>query len=185
MLQPNFQPFPVLQTSRLVLRQLTMEDAPALYGMRSDKSMMAMIARPLATCIEDVYKLIETIQTGEANNDLINWAISLKNDATLIGTIGYYRMQKQHYRAEVGYMLAKEHQGKGIMNEAITSVIQYGFTTMNLHSIEAVIAPENTASRRVVEKAGFVQEGHFIESEYFEGKFIDKTVYSLLANTIR
>jgi [ribosomal protein S5]-alanine N-acetyltransferase len=184
MLQLNLDPFPVLQTARLVLRQITMEDAPALYKMRSDKNMMAMIARPLATCIEDVQKLIETIQTGQANNDLINWAISLKNDATLIGTIGYYRMKKEHYRAEIGYMLAKEHQGMGLMNEAVTEVIRFGFEVIKLHSIEAVIAPENVASQRVVKRTGFVQEGFFRESEFFEGKFISKTVYSLLTNTI-
>ncbi len=97
-------------------------------------------------------KLIETIQTGEANNDLINWAITLKNDATLIGTMGFYRMQKEHYRAEVGYMLAKAHQGKGLMNEAVTAVYPvFGFETIKLHSIEAVIAPEK---RRISESRG-------------------------------
>lgn len=180
MLQPNFNPFPELQTPRLLLRPVTHEDAPALYAMRSDKSMMQMIARPLATRIEDALELIDKIQTGVANNEWISWAISLKNDEKLIGTIGYYRLQPEHYRAEVGYMLAKEQQGKGMMHEAITEVIRYGFETMKLHSIEAVIAPDNTASQRVVEKAGFVQEGFFKESEFFEGKFISKTVYSLL-----
>ena len=181
MLQPNFNPFPVLQTPRLVLRRMTYADAPVLYQMRSDKTMMAMIARPLATRIEDVYELIDKIETGTVANDLVNWAITLPANDVLIGTIGYYRMQKEHYRSEVGYMLAKEQQGKGIMHEAITAVIRYGFETIRLHSIEAVIAPENRASRRVVEQAGFIQEGHFKESEYFEGRFISKVVYSLLA----
>ncbi len=181
MLQPNFDPFPILQTPRLVLRPVTRADAPALYEMRSDKTMMAMIARPVATRVEDVYELIDKIQTGTMANDLVNWAITLQTSDLLIGTIGYYRMQKEHYRSEVGYMLAKEHQGKGIMHEAITEVIRYGFETIKLHSIEAVISPENTASRRVVERAGFMLEGLFRESEFFEGKFISKAVYSLLA----
>jgi [ribosomal protein S5]-alanine N-acetyltransferase len=181
MLQPNFHPFPVLQTPRLVLRRITLQDAEALYEMRRDKEMMQHIARPLASCIEDVHRLIEVMETGTVGNNTISWAITLQTEDKLIGTIGFVRMKKEDFRGEIGYMLAGVHQGKGLMSEAVQAVVQYGFTITGFHSIEAVIAPQNTASARVLQKAGFVQEALFRENLFFEGKFLDSAVYSLLA----
>jgi ribosomal-protein-alanine N-acetyltransferase len=68
------------------------------------------------------------------------------------------------------------------MTEAIGAVLGFGFTTMGLHSVEAQIHPENTGSRRVLEKLGFVQEGYFRENFYepADGSFTDTAVFSLL-----
>ena len=182
MLQVNFSPFPVLQTKRLLLRRILQSDAPAFYEQRRDKTLMQYIARPLATSIEDIYQLIERIDTGINNNESINWAIVMPPDDTLIGTIGFVRTKLEHHRAEVGYMIGIAWQGKGIMSEALAAVIQYGFDELKLHSIEGVIAPENLASAKTLEKAGFVQEGLFRQNYFFEGQFLDSAVYSLLSS---
>ena len=68
------------------------------------------------------------------------------------------------------------------MKEALLAVINFGFTEMKLHSIEAHINPENTASGSILEKSGFIREAYFKEDFFFGGKFIDTAVYSLLAN---
>jgi [ribosomal protein S5]-alanine N-acetyltransferase len=181
MLQPDFYPFPVLQTPRLVLRRITLQDAEALYELRRDKEMMQHIARPVASGVEDVHRLIEIMEAATVGNNAISWAITFKAEDKLIGTIGFVRMQKEDYRGEIGYMLARPYQGKGLMGEAVQEVIRYGFIVIGFHSIEAVIAPQNTASARVLQKAGFVQEALFRENLFFEGKFLDSAVYSLLA----
>ena len=102
------------------------------------------------------------------------------NDPKLLGIIGYYRIQPENYRAEIGYMLSPDHHGKGIIPEAVNRLIKYGFEDLKLHSIEAVIDPENYASEKVLQKCGFVKEAHLKESEFWEGKFLDKVIYSLL-----
>jgi ribosomal-protein-alanine N-acetyltransferase len=66
------------------------------------------------------------------------------------------------------------------ITEAVERLIQYGFNDMQLNSIEAVIAPDNIASQRVVLKNNFVQEAYFKEYEYYEGRFLDIQIYSLL-----
>ena len=77
-------------------------------------------------------------------------------------------------------MILPEYHGKGITTEAVQCVVDYGFNTMQLHSIEGVIDPENEASQRVLQKCGFVKEAHFKENEFYDGKFIDAVIYSKL-----
>ena len=98
----------------------------------------------------------------------------------MLGTIGYYHIKPEHYRAEIGYMLLTEYQGRGYVTEAINEVTKYGFKNMELHSIEAVIDPANLASAKVLEKCNFIKEGYFKESEFYNGQFIDTVIYSKL-----
>jgi ribosomal-protein-alanine N-acetyltransferase len=77
-------------------------------------------------------------------------------------------------------MLLPEYHGKGIITEAIKEVVRYGFKIMKLHSIEAVIDPENYISEKVLRKNGFVKEAHLRENECFEGRFLDTVIYSIL-----
>ena len=181
MLNLEFDPFPTLLTERLILRQISLGDAEILFSMRSSEKMMAFIQRPLAKTIEDATKLIESIQEGLGKNESILWVISLKNDPKLIGTIGFWRTQPEHFRAEIGYLLHADYWQQGIMYEALVKVLEYGFNVMNCHSVEAHIDPRNTASQRLLEKAGFVKEAHFKEDFFWEGQFLDSAVYSKLS----
>lgn len=180
MLLVNFQPFPILHTERLTLRRIMPADAADLFVLRADENIMRFIPRPLAKSTEDVIDLIKIIDEGIDNNNLINWAISLKEVNKLIGTIGFVRMSLANHRAEVGYMLHPQYHGQGIMQEALIAVINYGFHDMKLHSIEAIIDPENTASEKLLERNNFMKEAYFKENCFFEGKFSDSVHYSLL-----
>lgn len=180
MLELNFNPFPILTGKRLVLRQITIKDAHALYELRSSEVVMRYIDKPLAKTVHDAVELIEKIMDNLTYNEGITWAICLAEDMRMIGTIGFYRFKKEHYRAEIGYLLLPEFHGRGIMFEAIQLVVQFGFKQLNIHSIEAIVNPENNASIKILEKNGFVREAYYVEDYYFEGKFLDSAVYSLL-----
>ncbi len=180
MLQPCFDPFPLLHTPRLELRAVTLSDSEALFRMRSDPEVMRYIGKTPYTSIEEASQFIGQIQELLQNTEGITWAISLKGKPELIGTIGLWRILKAHYRAEIGYMLRREYWGKGYIQEALKTVIEYGFGQLRLHSIEAQIDPLNTVSEKLLEKNGFVREAYFRENFYFEGEFIDTAVYSLL-----
>jgi ribosomal-protein-alanine N-acetyltransferase len=160
MLQLKFHPFPVLETNRLRLRQLTLDDAPVYHQMRSDKEMMRYIPRPLSKSVADTIELINNTNNLLKEATSITWAMELKVTQTMIGTIGFYRIQKENYRGEIGYMLDKKHQGAGLMHEAIKHTIDYGFNELKFHSIEAVIDPENSASEKLLLKNNFVKEAH-------------------------
>ena len=180
MLEINFTPFPNLETERLTLKQVTEADADDILELRSNKEVMKYIPRPLLQNKEEALELIEMLNNKIENNIGINWGIRLKNDPKIIGIIGHYRIKPEHYRAEVGYMLLPEYNGKGIISEALKKVVEYGFKEMQLHSIEAILAPENGASEKVLLKNGFVKEAHLLENEYYEGRFLDTLIYSIL-----
>lgn len=114
------------------------------------------------------------------NNESIIWAITQKEDSKLIGTICFWNIIKEHYRAEIGYSLLYDFQGKGIMQEAMSAVIKYGFEKMNLHSIEANVNPANESSIKLLERNDFIKEAYFKENYFYDGKFLDTAIYSLL-----
>lgn len=180
MLNINFTPFPNLETERLYLRRIVKEDVNEIFILRSNKETMKYVPRPLAKSNEDALGHITMIEEKIVNNEGINWAITLKNNPKLIGIIGHYKIKPEHFRAEVGYMLLPEYCGKGIITEAIVEVVKYGFKIMKLHSIEAIIDPENLASEKVLLKNGFIKEAHLKENEFYEGRFLDTIIYSLL-----
>lgn len=180
MLTINFSPFPNLETERLLLRRVNTTDIKEIFALRSNPETMKYIPRPLLKTDEDALEHIAMIDTKIETNEGINWAITLKDCPKLIGVIGHYRIKPEHYRAEIGYMLLPEYHGKGIISEAVKEAVNYGFQVMKLHSIEAIIDPDNDGSAKVLEKNGFVKEAHLKENEFFEGRFLDTVIYSIL-----
>ncbi|WP_417941020.1 GNAT family N-acetyltransferase [Flavobacterium sp. RS13.1] len=180
MLNFNFTPFPVIETERLILKRITDDDVNEVFELRSNPETMKYIPRPLVKSTEDALGHIAMIEEKIVANEGINWGITLKNNPKTLGIIGFYRLQPENYRAEIGYMLLPEFHGKGIITEAVKRLISYGFDDLKLHSIEAVIDPENFASEKVLQKCNFVKEAHLKEAQFYEGKFLDKVIYSLL-----
>jgi ribosomal-protein-alanine N-acetyltransferase len=182
MLELNFSPFPEIKTKRLLIRRMTVEDAPALLIMRSDDRVMKYIGREKMKTEDEAKAVIQKINSSVDMNESIMWAIALQeNPHVMIGTICYWNILKDHYSAEVGYILHPDCWGKGMMKEAVLAVVDFGFNEMKLHRIEGHINPENTVSGIVLEKCGFVREAYFRENFYFKGKFYDGAVYSILA----
>lgn len=183
MLVVNFSPFPEITTDRLFLRQVHNDDTDAIFNLRSNSSVMKYIDRRRAVTVQDALDVMKLMSDLLEKNEGITWAITLKDDPSrLIGTIGYWRFNKENYRAEIGYMLSADFWKQGIMKEAIYAVIPYAFNTLGLHSIEADIHPDNTASATLLGSTGFVKEAHFKENYFFEGVFKDTIIYSRLNN---
>ena len=181
MLCPNFSPFPEIETERLLLRRMTTNDAEEILYLRSSDDVMKYIDRERTKSIEEAKGFLDKIDASLNSNNGIMWGITLKEKpGKLIGNIGYWRLVKEHYRAEIGYMLHPSFWKKGIMKEALLRVIDFAFDEMNLHSIEANINPGNTASATLLESTGFIKEAYFKEDFFFNGAFHDTIIYSRL-----
>jgi len=180
MLRTDFHPFPELATGRLFLRRITLDDSGEIFFLRSDEIVLQFINKEPATTIKEAEDFIKRINDDIDAGEVIMWAISLRDHpGKLIGTICFWRLQKENYRAEIGYVLHPGFWQKGIMKEAILKVIEYGFTEMRLHSIEARINPNNNASAAILKSIGFVQEAYFKEDFFFQDTFFDTAVYSM------
>ncbi len=151
-----FTPFPNLTTERVNLRQVNIQDDNEVFALRSDTRVNKFLDRATPVTIDDARKFIEKINDLIAKNEVIYWAIVLKNNNKLIGTICYWNISKEHSSAEIGYELQPDFQGSGFMQEVIITIIDYGFTTMKLKSIDADLDPNNTKSINVLQKNGFV-----------------------------
>jgi len=160
-----FPPFTNLTTERLLLRELQPTDAGQIFKIRSDKRVNEFIDRKPATSIQDGLNFINQIIANQNKNEGIMWAITLKNDPTLIGTIVYWHIVKEKDEAEIGYEMLPEYFGKGIMQEALLKVIEFGFETMELKTIMADTKADNLRSINLLEKCGFVDTGE-AEGEY-------------------
>lgn len=181
-LSAAFATFPVLETERLTLRAPTLDDTAALFRIRSDPEVMRYFGSPPISTREMAALHIENFQAAFQEQRGIRWVITRRGSAQMLGSCGFWRLVKEHYRAEIGYDLAPEYWGMGVMTEAVGAILGFGFGPMGLHSVEAQIDPDNSASRRVLEKLGFVQEGYFHENYYVAARaaFGDTAVFSLL-----
>lgn len=175
----SYDPFPILNTKRLKLRQLTPADEKEIYLLRSDPGVLEYIDRPACTEVKEAHQFINKITNGIKNNECVYWAINLKDDPKLIGTICLWNFTSDKSKADIGYELLPEYQGNGYMNEAIPAVLSYGFYTLQLNSIDGEVDPRNLKSVRLLEKFGFtlrLKPGENIDEE---GNVLPTVIYSL------
>lgn len=176
-----FAKFPILTTERLILRELREEDIAPAFRMFENPAVMRYIGKPSHKTLDDTREIIERNRIQFPQRDGIRWAITRRGDDTLIGTCGHWRLMKEHHRAEIGYDLDEPHWGKGYMREALQAILRFGFVEMELHSTEAQIDPDNQRSRRVLERLGFRCDGRIRENFYFDGRYTDTEIFTLLA----
>jgi ribosomal-protein-alanine N-acetyltransferase len=181
MLQLDTTEFPILDTPRVILRPLTLEDADTILFLRSDIRTIQYLDRDPMRSILEAREHIAFLNAGFLNSDCIIWGIELKATGKLIGTIAYHRLDKPHYRAELGYMIHPDYWRKGYMSEVLKMVIDYGFQAMRCHTLEAQVNPHNMASIQILQKFNFVREAYFKENYLYNGQFLDSAVYTLHA----
>ncbi|AGP42249.1 GNAT family N-acetyltransferase [Sorangium cellulosum] len=176
----SFDPFPVLTTPRLTLRSIAPSDAERIFRIQSDPEVVRYFGRAPDGSLADAERRIATIMAGVQENTSIRWGITLKESGELVGTGGFWRWNKPHRWAEIGYDLLPAFWNRGIMTEALRALIRFGFASMELHRVEAQIDPENRASARVLERLGFALEGRQRQNWYYDGRYTDTAVYGLL-----
>ncbi len=172
--------FPVIETKRLILREVTSEDANDMFTYLSDKDVVKPMGLEPFHTVRDVWDEIRWYKSIYEEGTGIRWGITLKDSGKVIGSCGLLNRIPKHYRAEVGYELSKDYWGKGIASEVLEAVVKYGYHQFQLERIEALIEPANLSSQKLVEKQGFRREGLLRHYEYTCGKFDDLYMYSII-----
>lgn len=168
-----FEPFPNLSTTRLQLRELSIDDADSMYRLRSSREVMKLLDRPMTQTVEEAAQLIEKTFESQKQSTAIMWAMTLKNDPTMIGCICFVRIEAEHSRTEVGYLLHPEFHRQGLMSEALAQVIKFGFEELDFHKIMASTNSLNEASIGLLEKHEFTREAFYRQHFFWNGRFID------------
>jgi [ribosomal protein S5]-alanine N-acetyltransferase len=144
---------PVLQTARLTLRALRVDDAAALHPMYSDAEANAYGSHPATVTLDDT---IARLEKAVADTDWRAWAITLAGDDTAIGTVACYE-KRQGKVTEIGYILSRAHWGHGYVTEAVAAMIDLLFAE-GQRRIFADTDPDNAPSIAVVKRLGFTLE---------------------------
>lgn len=173
----SFNPFPILKTDRLNLRQIKEKDLNELFILKSDERLLKKYNGKVKTYDETVLKLKSLVDDMEKKKS-ITWGIAYKDEDKLIGSICFWNICEGHFKAEIGYELMYDFQGKGIMQEAIEAVIDYGFQNMGLGVIEAVLYQSNIKSVKLLERNNFILIEDFTE-EIVDGQVMKLVLYTL------
>jgi len=172
--------FPDLQTERLYLRQLTMEDTDFIFHHFSDPQVTQyLMDEPPVATIEEAQGIIDFFLDPESKTHN-RWGIIRKTDQRMIGTCGFHKWVKSYYRAEIGYDLAADCWGQGYMKEALRAAINNGFERMDLNRIDALVYVDNPRSNGILKRFGFKLEGVLRDYFYLDGNFYDHNIYGLL-----
>ncbi len=175
-----FDEFPTLATERLRLRQLVATDAEAIFALFGREEVTRFYDTETMTDLASARTFIAFMRQRYASRAGIRWALENKTDGTFIGTIGFNNITQSAHRAVIGYEITPAVWGRGLATEAVRAVVGFGHTQVELNRIEAVVMLENHASVRVLNKAGFTEEGVLRAFGHWKGRYHDLRVFSVL-----
>lgn len=166
----------------IYLRMLSARDADALFSL-TDNSRSYL--RKWLSWLDDTTSTDDSLQyikhTFYAYNNRQGIHAGIFYHGELVGVVAYHRLDYTNRIGAIGYWLGEEFQGKGIMTEAVSSIVTYGFEGLRLNRIEIRVAPENTASRAIPERLRFTEEGRLRQTEKLYDTYMDHIIYSMLA----
>lgn len=170
----------LLTTPRLHLRPLTPADAPALYATFADPETTRYWSTSPWTSIEEAQKLIAKDMNALPACEYLRLGLERRDNGKLIGMCSLFQWVRQCRRVELGYGMHRAHWGRGLMHEALSELLRFGFDALDLNRVEADVDPRNGASVRSLERLGFVKEGHLRERWIVDGEVSDTSLYGLL-----
>jgi aminoglycoside 6'-N-acetyltransferase len=174
--------FVTLETVRLRLRRLRDDDLDALVGYRSDPAVLRYTPRS-AFDADDARRLIADMRDREPG-EVGTWfqiAVAERGTDRLIGDVGLRTDATQPRTFEVGYTLAPAHHGRGYATEAVRAVLGLAFGELGAHRVLGNCDARNSASARVMERAGMRREAHHVEDWWSKGEWTSSFVYAVLA----
>jgi [ribosomal protein S5]-alanine N-acetyltransferase len=175
-----FTHFPSLTTERLHLRQIQPTDAEAFFAIRSDPEVTARYGQEPHRSLDQTRAWIQRLGASYVRCDALFWCMTRKDDDTAIGGCTFWNFSADFHCAELGYELHPAHWQRGLMTEAASAILAYGFTELGLHRVEACPLAENTPSRRLLLRLGFTYEGNLRQRDFFRDHFHDQLYFGLL-----
>jgi len=171
--------FPRLTSGEFLLREIMPSDAVDWHDYLSDRRVYEYTSTPIMS-LADVEDLIGTLSDGFREKRQIRWALAEPDSGRMIGDLGYNAFWTRDCRAEIGYGLSPEHWRRGLMTNALGSIIDYGFGHLALNKIEATVNVNNVRSSGLLRKLGFELEGTLRDYRNRRGVFGDAFFFGLL-----
>jgi RimJ/RimL family protein N-acetyltransferase len=173
------------ETPRLIIRTFQESDQEAFSAYRSDPLVAQYQGWDTPYSLEQSAAFIHamTMTTPGTPGEWYQIAIELKTPTApgpLIGDVAFH-MKQDMRQAYIGFTLARPYQGQGYALEAVTCLLDYLYDELKLHRVIATTDVLNSASIRLIERLGFRREAHFIENDWFKGRWSSEYWYAMLA----
>ena len=169
-----FVSVPMMETDRLILRQLTNDDAADYLDIFSNEEVTRHYDVDIMTRIEEAEALIDRHNGHYQNQVSIRYVLQLKDSRKVIGTFGLYDF-KDRESVEIGFDLNREYWKQGYMSEAIRRVIEFSFQELGVGAVFGGFLKPNTASENLLKRLGFTRDKVLDNIEIKPGVF--ETVY--------
>jgi len=179
-----YRAFPLLETARLRLRELTGADAEVVYELFHDPEVTRYYDVVTMTELDQARALTERLQRRFHDGNGIRWAIERKDDGGMIGTCGYPVIAATADRGSIGYELVRRSWGHGFASEAIAAIVEFGHRVVQLHRIDALVMTGNEASTAALRKCGFASEGILRGYARFDGRYRDMEMFAHLDDRV-
>ena len=169
----------------LVLRSLRAEDASELYALIEANRDYLSPWMPWAAgqTLAGTEVFIRSAIRQERDHD--GFQLVLVDRSEICGVAGFHRVDHENNTTSVGYWLAADRQGRGLMSRAVGALVSFAFDELGMHRIELRAAPANAPSRALAERLGFEEEGLLRDAERFGDEYRDLVLYALLVNDPR
>lgn len=172
---------PELETARLRLRKMRRRDAAQMFVHWSDREVTRYMNLTPMLGTSEAADMIALLNHMAGEEDALRWGIELKDTGKLIGSCGFNTWQLEGaFRGEIGYELGRDYWRYGYMSEAFTALLPFGYETMGLNRIEALVDPRNAASGSFLTSQGFTREGLLRQVQHTSTGYKDMVMYSLL-----
>ena len=180
--QVPFRPEYPLRTQRLLLRPYAHGDVDGLYAYQQLPEVHRHLYTEPRTRAE-----VEAIVAERAGlavltetDKAITLVAELAQTGELVGDCVLFWRSQEHEQGEVGYVFNPAYHGRGYATEAVGALLRLGFEGLGLHRIAGHLDARNTASARVLERAGLRREAHLVENEFVKGEWADELIYGIL-----
>lgn len=172
----------VIETERLILRPLRLDDASAMYkNWASDDEVSQYVTWPTHANLQETQELLASWVKAYQEDDFYTWGMEIKATGQLIGTFAFVGVSDRDQVAELGYCLGKDWWNQAYTTEAGQAILAFGFNQVGFNRIQAVHVVRNPASGRVMEKLGMTLEGVIRQARLVKGQFVSINLYGLLA----
>ena len=178
---PLAAPRPI-ESARLLVRPVAESDLPALLQVNGDDETTRFLPYATWKSITDAEAWYQRMAAIQASGSALQFVLAEKPTGTAIGTCLLFRFDEGSARAEIGYVLGRRHWGAGYMHEALVALLGEAFGGMGLRRLEAEVSPRNLASKRLLERLGFVKEGLLRQRWVSKGEARDVEAYALLSH---
>lgn len=177
-----FNPFPIIETKNLLLRRMELKDEHDIFQMRKDPRMNEYTDSKLDNKLEETKSYIEKMNKGVYENKWIIWGIEHKQSGKVIGSISIWNINIEQESGELGYGIIPDYQNRGLMKEALLSVINYGFKKLKLIVLEAYTEEGNINSIKLLKGCNFSEVKRVDEEGYYSNRIYHMIVFRLENN---